>query len=210
MRSLKHSRGGCMTGYQDFVNIFGSGIFLTSKEIAKKYSLQKALSSLYIIPTFFRGIYYVPTNRERKGHFIENKQDFFTFLFNNFYSRERWYWGLSSAARHYGIEWSVTKILEIVAQGKSKTINVSDKILSLKKKKSYRSATLAKYLSSLDVNYIYIHKGNQESLLSIKIDETIGPICIKEQIPKDIERFSSKIRNPSLKKIYKRILVQFH
>ncbi|HDQ15863.1 MAG TPA: hypothetical protein ENN45_02265 [Bacteroidetes bacterium] len=194
-----------MTGYQDFVKIFGSGIFIKSNEIKKNYSLQKALSSLYIIPTFFRGIHYIPTSRERKGHFIENKQDFFTHLFNFHYGKKKWYWGLSTAARYYGIEWSSTRILEIVALEKSKTINVSDKILSLQKKKSYRSATLSRYLSSLDVNLIYIHKGNQESLLSIKIDETIGPVCTKEQILKDIEKFTSKIRNRSLKKIYKRI-----
>jgi len=206
--SLKNSNGGCMTGYQDFVKIFGSGIFIKSNEIAKKYSLQKALSSLYIIPTFFRGIYYIPTSREKKGHFIENKQDFFTSLFDFHYGKKKWYWGLSTAARHYGIEWSATKILEIVVQEKSKTINVSDKILSLQKKKSYRSATLAKYLSSLDVNLIYIHKGNQESLSSIKIDEVMGPVCTKEQITKDIEKFTSKIRNRNLKKIYKRIITK--
>jgi len=198
-----------MTGYQDFVKIFGSGIYIKSNEITKRYSLQKALSSLYIIPTFFRSIYYIPTDRERKGHFIENKQDFFTSLFDFRYDRKKWYWGLSTAARYYGIEWSATKILEIVVQEKSKTINLSDKILSLKKKKSYRSATLAQYLSSLDVNSIYIHKGNQESLSSIKIDETIGPVCTKEQIPKDIEKFTSKIRNHNLKKIYKRIISHF-
>jgi len=194
-----------MNGYQDFVKIFGSGIFIESNKITKKYPLQKALSSLYIIPTFFRGVYYIPTSRERKGHFIERKQDFFTSLFDRYYGRKKWYWALSTAARHYGIEWSATKILEIVTLEKSKTINVSDKILSLQKKKSYRSATLEKYLSSLDINIIYIHKGNQESLSSIKIDEIIGPVCTKEQIPKDIERFHSKIRDPNLKKIYKRI-----
>jgi hypothetical protein len=195
-----------MNGYQDFVKIFGSGIFITSSEITKKYSLQKALSSLYIIPTFFRGVYYIPTSREKKGHFIESKQNFFTSLFDSYYGRKKWYWGLSTAARHYGIEWSATKILEIVTQEKSKTINVSDKIFSLQKKKSYRSATLEKYLSSLDVNLIYIHKGNQELLSSIKIDEIIGPVCTKEQIPKDIKKFQSKIRNHNLKKIYERIL----
>jgi len=206
MKSLKNSSGGCMNGYQDFVKIFGSGFFIESNKITKKYPLQKALSSLYIIPTFFRGVYYIPTNRERKGHFIERKQDFFNSLFDRYYGRKKWYWGLSTAARHYGIEWSATKILEIVTLEKSKTINVSDKILSLQKKRSYRSATLEKYLSSLDINLIYIHKGNQESFSSIKIDEIIGPVCTKEQIPKDIERFNSKIRDPNLKKIYKRIL----
>jgi len=207
--SLKNSSGGYMTGYQDFIKIFGSGLLIKSNEIKKNYSLQKALSSLYIIPTFFRGIYYIPTSRERKGHFIERKQDFFTSLFDFHYGKKKWYWGLSTAARHYGIEWSATKILEIVAQEKSKTINVSDKIFSLQKKKSYRSATLVKYLTSLDVNLIYIHKGNQKSLSSIKIDETIGPVCKKEQIPKDIEKFISKIRNSNLKKIYQRIIISF-
>jgi len=197
-----------MTGYQDFVSIFGCGVYVKSNEIKKKYSLQKALSSLYIIPTFFRGIYYIPTSRERKGHFIERKQEYLTSLFDFHYGKKKWYWGLSTAARHYGIEWSATKILEIVAQEKSKTINVSDKVLSLQKKKSYRSASLAKYLSSLEINLIYIHKGNQESLSSIKIDEMIGPVCTKEQIPRDIEKFYSKIRNYNLKKIYKRIIAK--
>jgi len=194
-----------MTGYQDFVNIFGCERFIKSKEIEADYSFQKALSSLYIIPTFFRGIYYIPTNRERKGHFIENRQDFFTSLFDTHYGRNKWYWGLSTAARYHGIEWSATKILEIVTLEKSKTINVSEKILSLKIKKSYRSATLVTYYSSLDVNIIFIHKGHKQSLSSIKIDDAIGPVCTKEQIRKDIHRFYSKIRHPRLKKIYSRI-----
>ena len=210
MISLISSRSRPMTGYQDFVNIFGSGIFIKSREIAKKFSFQKALSSVYIIPTFFRGIYYIPTHRERKGHFIENKQDFFTNLFNSRYGRMKWYWGLSTSARYHGMEWSATKILEIVTLEKSKTINISEKIGSLKKKKSYRSALLVQYLSSLEVNIIYIHKANQESFSSIKIDETIGPVCGKEQIKKDIEKFSSKIRNPSLKKIYNRIITRYN
>lgn len=194
-----------MTGYHDFVNIFGCGKFIRSKDIAQKYSFQKALVSLYIIPTLFRGIYYIPTYRERKGHFIEDKQEFFTSLFDMRYGRNKWYWGLSTAARYHGIEWSATKILEIVILEKSKTINISDKIFSLKKKKSYRSATLAKYYNSLVVNIIFIHKGRKQSLLSIKIDDAMGPVCTKEQIQKDIKKFSSKIRHPILKKIYTRI-----
>ncbi|MBN1860834.1 MAG: hypothetical protein JW840_05170 [Candidatus Thermoplasmatota archaeon] len=198
-----------MTGYQDFVNIFSNGKFVRSREITKKFSFQKALSSVYIIPTFFRGIYYIPTHRERKGHFIENKKDFFTNLFHSRYGQKKWYWALSTSARYYGLEWSATTILEIVTLEKSKTINISEKIRSLEKKKSYRSALLVQYLSSLEVNIIYIHKGNQDSFSSIQIDETIGPICAKEQIVKDIEKFSSKIRNHTLKKIYKRILTRY-
>jgi hypothetical protein len=207
--NLKNLRGGCMTGYQDFVKLFGNGIFIKSNKIARNYSLSKALASLYILPTFFRGVYYIPTERERKGHFIEKRQDFFTSLFDFRYGRKKWYWALSTAARHYGIEWSATKILEIVVQEKSKTIDLTDKIKSLTKKKSYRSSTLVKYLSSLDVNKIYIHKGTKASLSSIKINGTIGPVCTKEQITKDIEKFMSKVRDRNLKKLYKRIFASF-
>src|SRR4030043_455884 len=148
--------------------------------------------------------FHMVSLKNSRGGYMTGYQDFFTSLFDLYYGKKKWYWGLSTAARHYGIEWSATKILEIIVQQKSKTINVSDKILSLQKKKSYRSATLAKYLSSLDINLIYIHKGDKESLSSIKIDEAIGPVCTKEQIQKDIKKFVSKIRNHNLRKIYKR------
>jgi hypothetical protein len=197
-----------MTGYQNFVKIFGKGIFISAKRIKRKFSLSKALSSLYILPTFFRGLYYIPTGREHRGHFIENKNDFFISLFNSVYGRNNWYWGLSSAARHYGIEWSATGILEIVALGKSKTINVSGKIKSLHGKSSYRSTTLVKYLSSLGVNTILIHKGKKDSFTSIKIDGNIGPVSSKEQIRKDIETYLPKVRHPNIAGIYRRILAR--
>ena len=209
MMSLKNLGGGYITGYQDFVNLFGSGKFIRSNQIKKNYSLQKALSSLYIIPTFFRGIYYIPTSLERKGHFIRRKQDFFTSLFDVHYGRKKWYWALSTAARYYGIEWSATRILEIVVHEKSKTINVSDRVASLQNKRSYRSAILAQYLSSFDVNRIYIHKGHYDSLASIKIDGILGPVCTKEQLFKDVETYISKVRDHNLKKIYKRIIASF-
>ncbi|NYZ73889.1 hypothetical protein H0O00_01990 [Candidatus Micrarchaeota archaeon] len=195
-----------MSGYQDFVKAFGKGIFITSKAIAERYPLQKALASLYILPTFFRGIYYIPTERERKGHFIEKRQDFFTSLFDFKYGRRRWYWALSTAARHHGVEWSATNILEVVALGRPKTIDLSDKIRSLGNKRSYRSRTLAKYLASLNVTILYLHKGMPESLSSIKIDDAMGPVCTKQQLLEDIGRFLPKTRDRRIKNIYKRII----
>jgi len=209
MPNLMNLGSGYMTGYQDFVKIFGNGIFIKSIDIKKKYSLQKSLSSLYIIPTFFKGIYYIPTSLERKGHFIENKQNFFTSLFNIHYGRKKWYWALSSAARYYGLEWSTTKILEIVTLEKTKTIMVSERIYSLKEKSSYRSITLAKYYESLDANIIYIHKGNEKNLDKIKIDDQLGPICSKDQLLKDVKKYNSKIRDKILKRIYNRINEKF-
>lgn len=209
MKNLLNLGVGYMTGYQDFVNIFSSGVFVKSKDIQKKYSFQKALSSLYIIPTFFKGIYYIPTTLERKGHFIENKTDFFTSLFNTYYGRNKWYWALSTAARHYGLEWSATKILEIISVEKTKTIRISERISSLKEKSSYRSATLADYYISLDVNTIYIHKGNEKNFKSVKIDEDLGPVCSKDQMKKDFMKFRAKIRDERLKKIYNRVIEEF-
>jgi hypothetical protein len=194
-----------MTGYQDFVDLFGSGIFIKSRDIAKGYPLQKAIASLYALPTFFRGIYYIPTRLERKAHVIERKQDFFTSLFDFHYGKKRWYWGLSTAARYYGVEWSATKILEIVVRERPKTIDILNKTRALQKKKSYRSLTIASYLASLDVNAVYIHKGKEDSLSSIRIDDAMGPVCTREQIKKDINMFIPKVRDRRMKNIYKRI-----
>lgn len=204
-----NSGGGFMTGYKNFVDIFNSGYFINSSEIKKKYSFQKALSSLYIIPTFFKEIYYIPTMRERKGHFIENKQDFFTSLFNSRYGRKKWYWALSTAARHYGLEWSSTRILEIVTMEKTKTINISKRVSSLQNKSSYRSELLAQFYDSLDVNNIYIHKGKQKNFEFIKIDDALGPVCSKDQLLKDVKIYQSKVRDKQLKKIYNRIIEEF-
>ncbi|MFW6120067.1 MAG: hypothetical protein ACOC80_04105 [Petrotogales bacterium] len=198
-----------MSGYQDFVDLFGSGVFIRSNEIKKKYSLQKALSSVYVIPTFFKGIYYVPMILERKGHFILNKQEFFISLFNIQYGRKKWYWALSTAARYYGFEWSATQILEIVTMERTKTIKVAERIASLRYKRSYRSATLAKYYDSLDVNLIYIHQGKQNNFESIKIDDELGPVCTKEQLFEDIKQYCGKIRDQRLKRIYDRIIEEF-
>ncbi len=198
-----------MSGYKNFVDIFGNGVFVKSNEIKKKYSLQKSLSSLYIIPTFFKSIYYIPTDIERKGHFIADKQDFFTSLFNIKYGKKKWYWALTTAARYYGLEWSSTRILEIITLDKTKEIRIHKRIKSLKNKSSYRSATLADYYDSLDVNTIYIHKGNKKNLDSIKIDDKMGPVCTKEQLFKDIRKYNSKIRDKKIKKIYKRIIDEY-
>jgi hypothetical protein len=198
-----------MNGYQNFVDLFGNGIFVKSSDIKKKYSFQKALSSLYIIPSFFKGTYYIPTPRERKGHFIESKQDFFTSLFNTQYGRKKWYWALSTAARHYGFEWSATRILEIVTMQKSKTIMISERISSLQDKSSYRSEMLSHFYRSLDINTVFIHKGCKKNFEFLKIDDELGPICTKNQLLDDLKFYQSKIRNQRLKKIYSRIIEEF-
>ena len=198
-----------MTGYQDFVSIFGKGIFIKSSEIKSKYSFQKALSSLFIIPTFFRGVYYIPSKRERDGKFIENPQDFLISLFNIQYGRKKWYWALSTAARYYGFEWSATKILEIVTMERPKTIEISHRISNLENKSSYRSASLAHYYESLNINAIYIHKGNRGSIDSSKIDDELGPVSSKDQLLIDIIKYKTKTRNKRMKKIYERILHEF-
>jgi hypothetical protein len=199
-------RGGCMTGYQHFVNIFGSGLFIRSEKIKKRYSFEKALSSLYIIPSFYKGLYYIPTERERKGHFIEHKQDFFIALFNQQYGRGNWYWALSTAARYYGVEWSATKILEVMSKRRSKTIDVAGRVESLKQKQSYRSVTLADYYESLQINVIYVHTGDKPNVSSIRIDGEIGPVCTKDQLIKDLCKYFSKVKEERLKRIYKRII----
>lgn len=207
--SLRNSRGGYVSGYQNFIKFFNSGEFLSSRDISRYFSLSKALSSLYIIPTFFKGVYYIPSERERKGHFIDQPVDFFSNLFDFVYGRKKWYWSLSTAARYYGEEWSSTKVLEIVTTKESKKINVSSRVESLEQKRSYRSRLLSKMVSSLDINLVYIHKGKKDFLKEIKISSKIGPIASKERLKKDILFFMSKTKNDSFRRLYKKYMQNF-
>lgn len=116
---------------------------------------------------------------------------------------------MSTAARHYGLEWSSTTILEIVAMQKTKTVKISERVSSLKDKSSYRSETLSQFYNSLDVNIIYIHKGDQKNFESVKIDDVLGPISSKEQLLEDVKFYRSKVRDQRLKRIYDRILEEF-
>ncbi len=204
-----------MSGYQDFTKLFRAGSFVSSKDLSVKYNLPKALSSVYIVPTFFRGTYYVPTERERGGHFIEKPEEFFFNLFNFVYGRRSWYWALSTAARRYGLEWSSTKLIEVVAlrpgkmaAGKhdvGKRVDIAARTLALGKKSSYRSKILREMLVSLDVNVMLIHSGRKNFFKDIRIDDRIGPIAGKERLKKDLAFFRPRTKNPVLRRIYLRI-----
>ena len=199
-----------MSGYQDFIKLFRAGSYVSSKDISAKYSLPKALSSVYIVPTFFRGVYYVPTERERAGHFIEKPEEFFFNLFNFVYGRRSWYWALSTAARRYGLEWSSTKLIEIIALGSSKRVagkrvDIAARTVALGKKSSYRSKILRKMLVSLEVNILLIHPGKKSFFKDVKIDDRIGPIAGKERLRKDLTFFRPRTKNLVLRRLYLRI-----
>lgn len=206
MLNLKNLRGGWLTGYQDFVKRFRTGTFVSSKNISAKYDFVKALASLYIFPCFFKGIYYIPTMRERNGHFVEKPSDFFRNLFDFAYGRNQWYWSLSSAARYYGTEWSSTKIIELVTPLESKIVNISSRIDSLEKRRSYRSRVLSRIFSSLEINMVIIHKGKKDFLKCVKIDGEIGPVATRERFMEDVSFFLSKTRIISLRRLYKKYL----
>jgi len=204
--SLLNLRGGLLTGYQNFARKFKTGTFVSSEDIAKKADLGKALASLYVFPAFFKKVYYIPTLRERKGHFIEKPSQFFYKLFNFVYGRKKWYWSLTTAARYYGSEWSSTKILEIVVTKESKTIDIASRISSLEKKRSYRSKIMAEIFSSLDTNLVIIHKGKKEFLNEIKIDSETGPVATRKRMEKDFDFFIKRTKSRQLRKLYKKHL----
>ncbi len=194
-----------MKGYLDFCKLFKERRFISSSEIKRRYSLQKAISSLYVVPSFFREVYYIPSQRERKGQFIEKPIEFFYDLFNYVYGKGKWYWAISTAARYQGIEWSSGRILEIICTTQSKTIDIFARVSSLESKKSYRSKVLSKILSSLEINYVFIHEGKKSSLKETKIDSEIGLVATKERILEDIELFLPKMRMEPIRRLYRAI-----
>jgi hypothetical protein len=65
--------------------------------------------------------------------------------------------------------------------------------------------TLADYYESLQVNIIYVHKGDESNVSSIRIDGETGPFCSKDQLITDLGKYVSKVKEERLKRIYKRI-----
>jgi len=205
MTNLMNLRGDWLNGYLAFCKLFKQRRFISSSDIKNRYNLQKAITSLYIFPSFFRGVHYIPSQRERKGQFIEKPMEFFYDLFNYVYGRGKWYWALSTAARYHGLEWSSGMILEIMSTKQSKVIGVFARVSALELKKSYRSKVLAKVLSSLGINHVIIHKGKKNSLKETKTDPEIGLVATKERLLKDIELFLPKMRIGPIRHLYRAI-----
>ena len=102
---------------------------LRDKEI---FNLSAALK---LFPTPFKGIYYVPSNEEKKGQFIDKPLSVITKSVELFLGTNKFYFSCSTSEEFLGINWRPKEELHIVNEKRSGRINLLDRIGRNEKKK---------------------------------------------------------------------------
>ncbi len=157
------------------------------KEGFKPQKIFNLVASLKLFPTPFKGIYYIPSNEERRGWFIDKPLLVLTRSTELFLKTQYFYFTCTTAEEHFGIKWSPGGIIHIVNEKRSGKINLLERITRNERKNTYRSKKIAQILSYYG-NEIIFHK--IKSIKGAKFKETpYGRFALRSQIKKDRKTF---------------------
>lgn len=152
-------------------------------------SKEKILSlscSLRLFPTPFKGIYYVPSEEERKGRFVERPLRVISSALPFFLGTKEFYFSCRTAEEHFGIVWQPTGELHVVNAVKSGRIKLAERAASKLSSGTHRARNISRILSYYG-NEIIFHRG---SVKGAKYKETpYGKYALRSQIKKDRKRF---------------------
>lgn len=144
-------------------------------------------ASLRIFPTPFKGIYYIPSDEERRGWFIERSLRVLTLSLALFLSDRRFYYSCTTAEEASGISWRPSGELHVVNEKKSARINITERVKRNLERKTYRAKKIA-HLPSYYENKIILHK--VRTVEDAKTKQTpYGTFALTSQIKKDKKRF---------------------
>lgn len=148
-------------------------------------------ASLKLFPTPFKGVYYIPSNEERRGWFIDKPLSVLTKATELFLNSQDFYFTCSTAEEFFGISWRPKDDRHIVNEKRSGRIDLRSRIQFNEKKKTFRAKKLALILSYYG-NEIIFHK--VKSIKGAKFKETpYGRYALRSQIKKDKKRFREKL-----------------
>ena len=146
-------------------------------------------ASLKLFPTPFKGVYYVPSNEEKRGSFIDKPISVITKATELFLGTDNFYFSCSTAEEFLGINWRPKEDIHIVNEKRSGRINLLERIERNERKKTWRAKKIAMLLSFYGHEIIF-HRG---SVTDAKFKETpYGRFALKSQIKKDRKRFREK------------------
>ncbi|MEM4335800.1 MAG: hypothetical protein QXL47_00765 [Candidatus Anstonellales archaeon] len=154
---------------------------LTKKEILR------LVSSLKIFPTPFKGIYYVPSEEEKKAWFIEKPLRVLTMATAVFLGVDNFYYTCETAEEYFGIRWRPTKRVHIANNRISRRINIAKRIKSNLSRKTFRAKKLARILSFYGDEIVF-HKNKDIERAKTK-STPYGRFALKSQIKKDKKIF---------------------
>ena len=158
---------------------------LTDKEI---FNLS---ASLKLFPTPFKGIYYVPSNEEKRGWFIDKPLSVITKATELFLSTNKFYFSCSTSEEFFGINWKPKEELHIVNEKRSGRIDLLERIPRNQRKKTYRAKKIAIILSFYGHELIF-HR--VKSITGAKFKESpFGRFALKSQIKKDRKGSRKKV-----------------
>ncbi|HLD59902.1 MAG TPA: hypothetical protein VI912_02840 [Candidatus Bilamarchaeaceae archaeon] len=157
------------------------------KEGFKPQKIFNLVASLKLFPTPFKGIYYIPSNEERRGWFIDKPLLILTRSTELFLKTQYFYFTCSTAEEFFGISWRPKDKIHIVNEKRSGKIDLLERIARNERKGTYRSKKIAQILSYYG-NEVIFHK--VKSIKGAKFKETpYGRFALRSQIKKDRKTF---------------------
>ena len=144
-------------------------------------------ANLYLFPTPFKGIYYVPTDDERSGWLIQKPALALREAVAIYLGTSDFYYSCATAEEFHGISWHPSDELHVVNTVRSGRIDLQARVERNRKKKTWRARQVARILEFYARKIIF-HK--VPSLQGAKAKSTIyGSFALPSQIKKDRKRF---------------------
>ena len=147
------------------------------------------VANLFLFPTPFKGIYYVPLDDERKGWLLQNPALALREALAVYLKTDKFYYSCRTADEYHGISWHPSGEMHVVNAVRSGKIDLEARIGRNRQKKTWRAKTVARILEFYCRKIIF-HKGEVEGA---KLKRTpYGDFALPSQIKKDRKRFREK------------------
>jgi hypothetical protein len=159
---------------------------LNAKEISSM------ATNLYLFPTPFKGIYYIPTQDERGGWLIKRPEIALKQAISIHLGTGNFYYSCITAEEHFGIDWHRYGQVHVVNSVRSGRIDLKERIERNRKKKTWRAKQVARILEFYG-NEIVFHRADAASISKAKLKRTpYGDYALASQIKRDRKRFREK------------------
>ena len=158
------------------------------KQGLSEAAIKNMYASLKLFPTPFKGIYYIPSNEERGGWFIEKPLHVLTKSIAAFLCASDFYYSCSTAEEFLGLRWNQPSHVHIVNEKLSRKIDLRLRVNGKQGVGTYRRKKIAQILSYYGGALIF-HKINDMG--DSKFRETpYGKFATKTQRKIDRKRFT--------------------
>lgn len=145
------------------------------------------VANLKIYPTPFKGVYYVPSETERKAWVIERPMKVLSMALELYLGTRRFYFGGRTALEASGMSWQPSGIVHVVNSKRSGNVDLQERIGRNNGKKSYRAGKIARLLSFYGKKIVF-HKVKNLEMKKAK-ETPLGRFASKAQAEKERKKF---------------------